>query len=375
MLYVWGRKDWPDFTWQSDRLMRRLGKARLAQGKLLAKISSIGLDFSKESRCEILIEETMKTSEIEGHKLDKEAVRSSVARRLGIRTVGLKKTDRNIEGLVDVILDATINYKMPLTLKRLQSWQAALFPTGYSSLKKINIGKFRPNTSMQVVSGPIGRQRIHFEAPPFYKLTSEMKGFINWWEKSSKGIDGLLRAGVAHFYFVTIHPFEDGNGRIARALSEMALAQDENLEKRYYSVSARIMLERNDYYKILERTQKGTIDITEWLEWFLDCFIRAIKDSEDSLSKVINKAVFWQAHTQITLNKNQIKVVNRLLDAGEGGFKGDLTTKKYVAMTRVSRATAYRDITDLVEKRILKKSKSGGRSVSYEILFPKQIRT
>lgn len=222
---------------------------------------------------------------------------------------------------------------------------------------------------MQIVSGPIGREKVHFEAPLASQISDEMRKFINWWEKKSGEIDGLIRAGISHFYFVTIHPFEDGNGRIARALSDMALAQDENLSKRYYSLSARIMAERNAYYDILERSQKGTLDITEWLEWFLNCFSRSIKDSEIAVSKVLKKAAFWQKHSQTILNKNQQKVINRLLDAGEGGFVGNLSTRKYVSMTRVSRATAYRDIIDLVEKKILKKPKGGGRSVSYEIRF------
>ena len=370
MPYIWEQKEWPSFKWQNKRLINSLSQARLFQGKLLTKIRSLGLDLSQESRSEILVEETVKTAAIEGLCLDKEAVRSSVARRLGLPTAGLKAPDRNAEGLIDVILDATTNYKKPLTTKRLKSWQAALFPTGYSGLTKIQVGEWRGEVQMRVISGPIGRERIHFEAPSGDKVSSEMRKFINWWEKELKGIDGLLRAAIAHFYFVTIHPFEDGNGRIARVLTDMALAQDENLPKRYYSLSSRIMKERKAYYNILEQSQKGTLDITEWLLWFLECYLRAIEDSEAAMSKVLQKAEFWQKHAQTILNKNQQKVINRLLEAGPGGFAGGLSTRKYVAMARVSRATAYRDITDLVKKKILIQHKTKGRSVFYELNFP-----
>ena len=296
MPYIWKQKEWPNFKWQSDRLINSLSQARLAQGKLLSKIRSLGLDLSQESRSEILIEETVKTAAIEGVQLDKEAVRSSVARKLGLSTAGLKPPDRSIEGLVDVIMDATVNYKKPLTEKRLKSWQAALFPTGYSGLSKIKVGKWRGKAPMRIISGPMGKEKIHFEAPPRSKLNTEMKSFINWWKHGSIKTDGLLRAGIAHFYFVTIHPFEDGNGRIARALTDMALAQDENLSKRYYSFSSRIMAERKTYYNILERCSKGTLDITEWLLWFLKCFARAIEDSERSIQKALQKAAFWRRH-------------------------------------------------------------------------------
>ena len=369
MSYIWKQEKWPNFKWQNDLLVNSLSKARFLQGKLLSKISSLGLELSQESRCEIMIEEAVKTAAIEGQILDKEAVRSSVARRLGLSTAGLKTPDRNTEGLVDVILEATVNYKKALTAGRLKSWQASLFPTGYSGLKQIRVGEWRGEALMQVVSGPIGREKVHFEAPPTNRINFEMQQFLDWWTRGRGQIDGLLRAGIAHFYFVTIHPFEDGNGRIARVLTDMALAQDENLAKRYYSLSSRIMAERNAYYDILERSQKGGLDITEWLKWFLNCFIRTIKDSETAISKVLQKAAFWQKHAQTVLNKNQQKVINRLLDAGEGRFIGNLTTRKYVAMAKVSRATAYRDIVDLVEKKILKRSKSAGRSVSYEIKY------
>ena len=365
MSYIWERKNWPDFKWQNDKLIDVLGRARLAQGKFLSKVNALGMDMDEESRAEILVEETIKTAAIEGQKLKEEAVRSSVAGRLGLPTGGVKKEDRNAEGMIDVIMDATVNYKKPLITKRLKFWQAALFPTGYSGLRKVQVGRWRGKEPVQVISGPPGREKIHFEAPPYERLDKEMKFFIKWWDKKSKKVDGLMRAGIAHFYFVSIHPFEDGNGRIARALTDMALAQDESMAKRYYSLSSRIMKERGSYYNILEKTQKGTMDITGWLDWFLLCYLRALEDSEGAISKVLNKAEFWRIHAQTELNKNQRKVINRLLEDGPEGFEGGLTTRKYVSMTRTSRATAYRDISDMVEKNILILNKGKGRSVSY----------
>jgi len=370
MTYVWEQKKWPQIKWQSDKLLPSLSRARFLQGELLSKIHSLGLDQSKESIAEILVEESVKTAAIEGVRLDRDAVRSSVARRLGLPTAGLKPPDRDAEGLVSVLLDATRGYKKPLTAKRLKSWQAALFPTGYSGLLKIRVGKWRGKSPMQVVSGPIGREKVHFEAPPSDAIDTEVKDFIKWWQKHSRNLDGLLRAGVAHFYFVTIHPFEDGNGRIARALTDMALAQDENLPKRYYSLSTSIMAERKAYYKILEKCQRGRLDITEWLLWFLRCYLQAIEESEKGILKSLQKAAFWQKHAQTILSKNQRKAINRLLDTGPGGFIGGLSTRKYVGMTKTSRATAYRDISDLLKKNILVRSKAKGRSVSYELIFP-----
>lgn len=369
MTYIWKQKKWPQLKWQSGKLLSSLSRARFLQGKLLSKVRSLGLDRDKEPSAEILIEETVKTAAIEGIRLDKDAVRSSVARRLGLPTAGLKSADKDAEGLISVLLDATRNYKKPLIAKRLKSWQAALFPTGYSGLSKIRVGKWRGKSPMQVVSGPIGREKVHFEALPSEKIDIEIKKFIKWWQNPPKDLDGLLRAGIAHFYFVTIHPFEDGNGRIARALTDMALAQDENLSKRYYSLSTSIMAGRKAYYDILEKCQSGTLDVTEWLSWFLKCYSKAIEESEKAIQKSLQKAEFWQRYAQTDLNNNQRKVINRLLDAGPGGFIGGLTTRKYVAMIKISRATAYRDISDLRKKKILVRSKAKGRSVSYELTF------
>ena len=369
MRYVWQNTNWTRFKWDNDALVQPLGRTRLCQGRLLSKVDTLGLKFSGEARAEILIEETVKTAAIEGQTLPRDSVRSSVARRLGLPTAGLPAGDRATDGLVDVLLDATANYDKPLTKKRMMAWQAALFPTGYSGLCKIRTGRWRGPEPMQVISGPVGREKIHFEAPPADRLDSEIRDFIRWWEKGSKNTEGLLRSAIAHFRFITIHPFEDGNGRIARALTDMALAQDEKFGPRFYSLSTRIMSERDEYYQVLERCQKGDGNITEWLVWFLECFERAIEHSETLISIVLAKARFWQQHRQTTLNNRQLKVVNRLLDAGPGGFEGGLTTRKYVPLAKVSRATAYREISDLVAKQVLQQNPGKGRSASYDLLW------
>ena len=370
MRYVWQNTNWAEFTWNNDALVQPLGRARRCQGGLLSKVDALGLKFSSEAQAEILIEETVKTAAIEGQTLHRDSVRSSVARRLGLPTAGLPAGDRTADGLVDVLMDATVNYDKPLTAERLMAWQAALFPTGYSGLRKIRAGRWRGLEAMQVVSGPVGREKVHFEAPPAERVEKEIRDFLRWWEKGSKNIEGLLRAAIAHFRFVTVHPFEDGNGRIARALTDMALAQDEKLGSRFYSLSTRIMAERDVYYRVLERCQKGDGDITGWLVWFLECFERAVEHSETLISTVLTKARFWQQHGQTLLNERQRKVVNRLLDAGPDGFEGGLTTRKYVSMAKVSRATAFREISALVERQVLRQNPGRGRSVSYDLVWP-----
>ncbi|EKD28172.1 MAG: hypothetical protein ACD_79C00404G0001, partial [uncultured bacterium] len=369
MKYIWQLKDWPHFTWHDQEILKIIGKARFEQGKLLSKLETIGINKFQESQAEILIEEAVKTSEIEGHLLNRESVRSSVIRRLGlIPDENTAPLDRYAEGLLDLINDATANFKECLTSIRLQSWQRALFPTGYSGLRKIYTKGWRQSKEpMQVVSGPVGKEKVHFEAPPSNKINSEIKKFLSWFENDSKETDGLLRAGIAHLWFVTIHPFDDGNGRIARALCDMALAQDENMSNRFYSLSSVIMSNRNSYYQILESSQKGTLDITPWLIWFCEIFIKAVKNAEDLIENILLKSKFWQKHYQTELNDRQKKVINRLLDKGPGGFEGGLTTKKYVAMTKASRATAFREISDLQEKGILIQTNSSGRNVSYDI--------
>lgn len=365
--YIWQRPEWPKFTFNNNKLSALLGKVRFSQGVLLGRMSELGFDLSEEARAEILVNEAVKTSAVEGTILNMDSVRSSVARRLGLPTVGLPSADRYVDGIVEVLIDATANYKMPLTPDRLLGWQAALFPTGFSGLYRINVGKLRGAEPMRVVSGPIGRETIHFEAPPHAKIDREIKQFLKWWSKSSGEVDGLIRAGIAHLYFVTIHPFEDGNGRIARALTDMALAQDEKLEKRFYSLSTQIMAERNKYYDILESSQKGGLDITDWLMWFLQCTERAIVNAEKIVSVVMAKALFWKKNGTVEINGRQRKVINLLLDAGPGGFVGGLTTRKYVSIAKTSRVTAYREITDLLEKGLIKQNEGIGRNVSYDI--------
>ncbi len=365
-MYIWQFAKWPHFSWRADALLAPLSQARKAQGHLLQAAAALGLDTARTSVSEILIEETVNTAAIEGEKFSLEAVRSSVARRLGLPTAGLPKPSKEIDGLVDVLLDATTQHEKLLTAQRLKAWQAALFPTGYSGLYKIRTGQWRGPAPMRVVSGAPGHERIHFEAPPHDRLPGEMKHFLDWWGHSPSAMDGVLRAAVAHFYFVTLHPFEDGNGRIARALTDMALAQDDKKTQRVYSLSSRIMTERNAYYETLERTQKGNLDITPWLLWFLECFQHALQDSDRLLQTSIKKAHFWHSPTALDVNARQRKVINKLLDAGPGNFKGGLTTRKYIAMTKVSRATAFREMSDLVEKKILKPNTAAGRSAAYE---------
>lgn len=367
MKYIWQRKNWPDFAWRSEELLPLLGKARQAQGKMLARAKSLGLALAYEAQAEILVEETVKTSAIEGEALNRDSVRSSVARHLGLSEAGLPVSERHIDGLVEILLEAAKNYDKPLTAKRLKGWQAALFPTGYSGLHKIRVGEWRTG-NMQVVSGFVGREKVHFQAPPSEKINKEIKSFLSWWKNSLGKTEGFLRAGIAHFWFVTIHPFDDGNGRITRVLTDMALAQDEKLQMRFYSLSSQIMEERNAYYNILEESQKGEQDITLWLKWFLGCLIRSMERSEIIIAKVFVKAEFWQKHSQTSMNERQRKIINRLLDVGKGEFKGGLTTKKYVSLAKTSRATAFREITDLVEKKVLiQDSKSKGRSVKYDL--------
>lgn len=368
--YIWQKSNWPKLRWQSDRLLDPLGRARLRQGKLLSQAAALGFDLEQQAQAEILTEEAVKTAAIEGEEFDRESVRSSVARRLGLPTAGQPTAPRQVEGLVEVLLDATRNFGAPLTADRLKGWQAALFPSGFSGMHRIRLGDWRGSeTPTQVVSGPIGRETVHFEAPPGERVADEIERFLHWWQSSPGTMDGLLRSGMAHFRFVTIHPFEDGNGRIARALTDMALAQDEALPARFYSLSSQIMAERETYYSVLESSQKGDGDITAWMEWFLGCFERAVMKSEEILAGVLSKARFWQLHAPIAINDRQRKVLNRLLDAGPDGFEGGMTTRKYAGLTGASKATAQREIADLVEKRLLRPNPGGGRSTSYEVAW------
>jgi Fic family protein len=364
-MYIHELPDWPRFTWSRGRLAKTLVDVRHRQGRLIGHMEALGFMIRQEAVLETLTADVLKSSEIEGEKLDMGAVRSSIARKLGIDIGALKPADRHTEGIVEVLLDATRNYDQPLTAERLFRWHASMFPTGRSGLRNIRAGAWRDDVTgaMQVVSGPMGRERVHFEAPRAPLLDKEMRKFMDWFNASAT-IDPVLKAGLAHLWFVTIHPFDDGNGRIARAIADMALASSENSPQRFYSMSAQIRQQRDAYYDILEHTQKkGTLDITPWLEWFLDCLGRAIEGARITLAGILRKAHFWQALSGFAINDRQRAVLNRLLD----GFEGKLTTSKYAKLAKCSQDTALRDILPLVERGILVRNPQGGRSTSYEL--------
>ena len=369
MKYIWESKNWFNFKYDKADLLKSLSELRVLQGKLLGRVASLGIKLENEAQADVLVEEAVRTAEIEGQKLDRNAVRSSVAVKLGLPK-GVGRHDRNIDGLVDVLLDAVRNHNKPLTLERLNGWQAALFPSGHSGLRKIRVGKLRGDEPMQIVSGAIGKEKVHFEALPRERLDEEMKLFLKWWNSSLGSMDGVLRAATAHLWFVTIHPYEDGNGRLARALTDMALAQDEKLNIRFYSVSSEIMKMRNEYYKILEDTQKCRIDVTQWYLWFIKCVAASIEHSQGLIANVFARVDFWNQHSQTELNERQKKVVNRILEAGRENFTGGLTTRKYVSIAKVSRATAFREIADMVDKKILHQLSGKGRNVKYDLVWP-----
>lgn len=365
--YIWQRPDWPHLTWNADAILSSLGLCRQLQGRLLHAVGSLGFALENQIQTAFFTEEILKTSAIEGESLDLRSVRSSVARKLGLPSAGLP-VDRRIDNLMAILLDATRNHAGPLTPERLWGWQASLFPTGYSGLYKIQAGSWRKSPeAMRVVSGPLGREVIHYEAPPADRMDLEMNRFFLWWEESRGALEGIVRAAMAHFWFVAIHPFDDGNGRVARALTDMALAQDDGQRIRYYSLSAQIMADRNSYYGILEKTSTGSGNVTDWLLWFLDCFKRAVEHSETVLADVAAKVRFWQQHLQVPLTERQRKVMNRVLDE-PGGFEGKLTTRKYAAIAKVSPATAYRELDQLHQLGVLKRT-GKGRSVGYELIY------
>ena len=369
MKYIWERKNWADFGYDEAALLKPLGRLRVLQGKLLGRVASLDIKLEVEAQGAILVEEAVRTAEIEGQKLNRDSVRSSVAARLGL-PAGVGAQDRNVDGLVDVLLDAVRSHDKPLTLKRFNGWHAALFPSGYSGLRKIRAGVLRGDVPMQVVSGPIGREKVHFEALPKDRLDEEMRFFLRWWNAPLDSLDGILRAASAHLRFVTIHPYEDGNGRLARALTDMALAQDEKLKVRFYSVSAEIMRSRNEYYNILEDVQRCRVDTTEWFLWFIECVTEAIEQSHEIIANVFLRVDFWNQHAQTELNERQKKVIRRILEAGPGNFTGGLTTRKYVSIAKTSRATAFREIADLLGKKILRRLSGKGRSVHYDLIWP-----
>jgi Fic family protein len=363
-IYIHELEEWPKFHWDESAVAPLLASVSRRQGRLVGRMEALGFDIRKEAVLEILTEDVHKSSEIEGEILDKEQVRSSIARRLGIDVVGLLPSDRNVDGVVEMMLDATQKYREPLDAERLFGWHAALFPTARSGMVKITVGAWRGDEAgpMQVVSGAIGKEKIHYQAPDASLLEDEMAAFLNWFE-SGEPADLVLKAALAHLWFVTIHPFDDGNGRIARGVADMALARSEGSAQRFYSMSAQIRKERTAYYLILERTQKGELDITEWLMWFLNCLNHAFDGAAETLASILAKAAFWERLKGEVVNERQQRVLNRLLD----GFEGKLTSSKWAKLTKTSPDTALRDITDLVERGILRKEPGGGRSTSYSL--------
>ncbi len=362
--FIHNLPDWPKFRWDDGTLAAPLAAVRHHQGRLIGRMEALGFRLRSEAVLQTLTQDVVKSSEIEGEILDKEQVRSSIARRLGIDIGALTPADRDVEGVVEMMLDATQRYDQPLTDERLFGWHAALFPTGRSGMHRIRVGAWRDDKAgpMRVVSGEYGKERIHYQAPEAGRLAREMKAFLDWLS-GENSTDPVLGAAIAHLWFVTIHPFEDGNGRIARTIADMALARSEHSAQRFYSMSAQIRLERNAYYDTLEVTQKADLDITAWLEWFLACLDRAFDGADNTLANVFRKAHFWDKHAGVPFNDRQRDILNRLLD----GFEGKLTSSKYATIEKTSPDTALRDITELVGHGILKKDEGGGRSTSYSL--------
>jgi len=358
--------DWPNFTWRDDMLHPLLMKLRMQQGRLLGKMEALGFDLKTEANLETITQDVIKSSEIEGEMLNFQEVRSSVARKLGLEISGLVSSDRNVDGVVEMMIDATQNHASALTKERLFGWHAAMFPMGYSGMSKIEVAKWRTNKDddpMQVISGAMGKEKVHFEAPVSGRMEKEMDIFLTWF--NAKELDALMKAAIAHLWFVTIHPFEDGNGRMARAITDMQLARADETPYRFYSMSSQIRKERNDYYFILEQTQRGSMDVTIWIQWFLGCLERAYESTESSLSRILQKADFWMRNAAVNLNNRQHAIINKLLD----GFEGKLTTTKYAKITKCSRDTALRDVTDLMEKGVLTKEEGLGKNTSYVLKF------
>jgi Fic family protein len=366
--YIHQHKDWPNFQWDNARLLPLLADVRHRQGRLLGQMEGLGFRLRAEASLTMLTSDIIKSSAIEGSLLDAAQVRSSIARRLGLDFGGSVKTSRDVEGVVEMMLDATQKFTRPLIAERLFAWHASLFPTGRSGMRRITTGAWRPADigAMQVVSGPMGREQIHFEAPTADRLEHEVSVFLNWFE-TTNDMDPVLKAGIAHFWFVTLHPFEDGNGRISRAIADMALARAEGIAERFYSMSTQIEAEKKDYYSKLEQCQKGEVDITAWLEWFLGCLGRAIAGAEAGLAGVLRKAKMWeQINSHSPVNERQRKIINRLLD----GFEGRLSTSKYARLAKCSADTALRDIKSLLDRGILVQEEGGGRNTSYRLAEP-----
>ena len=366
-LYIYELDGWPEFYWNREALANKLADVRHRQGRLIGRMEAMGFPLRQEAVLQTLTLDVLETSEIEGEILNREQVRSSIARRLGIDIGSAADIDRHIEGVVEMTLDATRNFNAPITAERLFGWHASLFPTGYSGISRIRVGSWRDDAhgKMQVVSGPMGRERIHFEAPAAPLVDREMTIFLEWFN-GDNSIDPVLKSALAHLWFVTIHPFDDGNGRIARAIADLALARSEQTAQRFYSMSAQIYAERKTYYNNLEVTQKATLDITYWMEWFLDCLGRAFDGTQKSLASVLGKARFWETHASLAINVRQRIMLGKLLD----GFDGKLTSSKWAKISKCSQDTALRDITELVDLGVLSKALSGGRCTSYYLANP-----
>ena len=364
-MYLWQLTEWPALAWDDQSLSTLLARVSHKQGRLLGKMEALGFELRDEANLRTLTEDVIKSSDIEGEELEPDQVRSSIARRLGMDVAGLIPSDRHVDGVVEMMLDATGNYDDPLTQERMFAWHAALFPAGRSGMQKIPIGEWRDDSEgpMQVVSGPMGREIVHYEAPPAERVSDEITAFIRWFEQPGD-IDPLLMSGSAHLWFVTIHPFADGNGRIARAIADMALARSEKSPQRFYSLSTQMRIERKDYYSTLEWTQKGELDVTRWQTWFLECFEHALDGANETLKTVLQKARFWESFAKVSLNDRQVKVLNRVFD----GFEGKLTSSKWAKLAKCSQDTASRDIADLMVKGALTKEPGGGRSTSYSIV-------
>ena len=365
-IYIHQLKKWADFQWSEEDFISLLSEVRNLQGRLMGKVELLGFELKDEANLETLIQDVVQSSEIEGEVLNPEQVRSSIATRLGLENSGLEHSDRHIDGVVEMTLDATQNSNKILDKDRLFGWHSALFPTGRSGMYKIEVAQWRTG-DMQVVSGGMGREIVHYEAPKAEHLEQEMNVFFDWFNKETK-LDPILKASIAHLWFVTIHPFDDGNGRIARAIADMQLSKADGVNQRFYSMSAEIKNQRKSYYAILEHTQKADLDITDWIVWFLECLKQALLSSNTIIDKVVQKHHFWMRNAGLINNDRQKKMLNKLMD----DFKGNLTTSKWAKMTKTSQDTALRDITDLVNKGILVKADSGGRSTHYLLNFNKK---
>lgn len=370
MTYIHERSGWPSFTWQDSALTTLVAEVRHRQGRLLGRMETLGFDLRQEASLTTLTIDVVKSAAIEGEDLNRDEVRSSIARRLGLDAGGLSPSGRHVEGIVEMMLDATQNHEAALTADRLFGWHATLFPSGRSGMSRITVGAWRTNESgpMQVVSGPYGRQRVHFEAPEAGRLDTEMTAFLDWFN-NGPAIDPVLKAGIAHLWFVTIHPFEDGNGRIARAIADLALARADTCRERFYSMSGQIEAERNAYYDVLERQQKDDVDITVWLSWFLVCLDRALTAAEGTLSAVLTKARLWEWISRGPVNDRQRTIINRLM----GEFHGPLSNSKYAKLAKCSADTALRDIQALVDRQVLLQNPGGGRSTSYRLVTLDEI--